>query len=234
MVLENTISTNTNSTTCPLCQRNQIVFYCADSKRPYLHCKVCDLVFVPANYHISSGLEKAEYDKHQNSAEDYGYRTFLSRLSEPLLERLEPRSKGLDFGCGPGPALPAMLAAHGHRVEIYDPFYAHYPEVLERQYDFVTTTEVFEHLREPARTLNQLWSLVKPGGVLGVMTKLVANKTAFEKWHYKNDPTHIIFFSKTTMQWLADFWCARQELVAGDAIIFRKPDKPPEYLTKTE
>lgn len=228
MVLESTIPRNTTSDICPLCLSNQIEFYCADGKRSYLHCEVCDLVFVPANYHISFDLEKAEYDKHQNSAEDFGYRTFLSRLSEPLLGRLEPQSRGLDFGCGPGPALPAMLTAHGHYVEIYDPFYAHYPEILERQYDFVTATEVFEHLREPARTLNRLWSLVKPGGMLGVMTKLVVNKAAFEKWHYKNDPTHIIFFSKKTMRWLADFWCARQELVADDAIIFRKSDKSPE------
>lgn len=210
------------STVCPLCLRSKIVFYCADSNRPYLRCECCDLVFVPVNYHISSGQEKVEYDKHQNSAEDSGYRHFLSRLSEPLLARLEPRSSGLDFGCGPGPALPDMLREQGHFVEIYDQFYARHLDVLDRRYDFVTATEVFEHLREPARTLNQLWSLVEPGGLLGVMTKLVASKTAFEKWHYKNDPTHIIFFSKTTMHWLAEHWHATREFVADDAIIFRK------------
>ena len=210
------------STICPLCLQNKIVFYCADSKRPYLRCEGCDLVFVPEDYHIPARREKVEYDKHQNSAEDSGYRRFLGRLSEPLLGRLEPRSSGLDFGSGPGPALPTLLREQGHSIEIYDQFYALYPEVLDRQYDFVTATEVFEHLREPARTLNQLWSLVKPGGLLGVMTKLVENKTAFEKWHYKNDPTHIIFFSETTMQWLAEYWRARKELVADDAIIFRK------------
>lgn len=207
---------------CPLCLQKKVNFYFEDRNRPYFHCQCCDLVFVPKDCHLSALQEKAEYDKHQNSVEDDGYRRFLGRLSEPLADRLEPQSHGLDFGCGPGPALPAMLIEQGHQVEMYDPFYAHYSEVLQRQYDFVTATEVFEHLREPASTLNQLWSLVKPGGFLGVMTKLVTSKTAFEKWHYKNDPTHIVFFSKITFQWLANYWSARHELVADDAVIFRK------------
>lgn len=194
----------------------------SDKKRQYLHCHECDLVFVPQQYHLAMTLEKAEYDKHQNSAGDPGYRKFLNRLCEPLAERLKPRSNGLDFGCGPGPALPVLLKELGHSVEVYDKFYARHPQVLQRQYDFVTATEVFEHLSDPAQTLNQLWSLLKTGGLLGVMTKLAIDKNAFEKWHYKNDPTHIIFFSQYTMRWLARYWRAEFEPVATDAFIFKK------------
>ena len=35
---------------------------------------------------------------------------------EPLLARLGPASHGLDYGCGPGPALATMLREEGHGV----------------------------------------------------------------------------------------------------------------------
>ena len=41
---------------------------------------------------------------------------FLGRLAEPLVERLDPGASGLDFGCGPGPALAAMLTRRGYTV----------------------------------------------------------------------------------------------------------------------
>ncbi|MGB2360319.1 MAG: methyltransferase, partial [Porticoccaceae bacterium] len=63
---------------------------------------------------MSSAAEKAIYDQHQNSPDDLQYRRFLSRLTEPLLERLGPCSRGLDFGCGPGPTLSVMMAEQGH------------------------------------------------------------------------------------------------------------------------
>lgn len=209
---------------CPLCGTGSVVFYLSDLKREYFHCDNCELVFVPEKYHLNPVQEKAEYDKHRNSADDPGYRQFLNRLCLPLLERLPPLSSGLDFGCGPGPALPAMLREQGHSLEVFDKFYASDTSVLEKRYDFVTATEVLEHLSRPAQTLDQLWSLVKPGGMLGVMTKQVTNKAAFNSWHYKNDPTHIVFFSANTLVWLSTQWNAGLEFVANDAIIFTKPN----------
>ena len=79
------------------------------------------LVYVPSRYWLTQEDEKAVYDLHQNDPDDRGYRKFLSRLSAPLLQKLPPNQWGLDFGCGPGPALPDLLKAGGHRVDLYDP-----------------------------------------------------------------------------------------------------------------
>ena len=49
-------------------------------------------------------------------------------------------------------------------MEIFDPFYAPDSKVLEQQYDFITTTEVLEHLHHPRSELDQLWSCLKPRG----------------------------------------------------------------------
>jgi hypothetical protein len=179
-------------------------------------------VFVPAHQQLSQQDEKAAYDFHQNSPDDAGYRHFLSRLSVPLAERLEANSQGLDFGCGPGPTLSVMLEEQGHQVALYDLYYANNPEVLTGQYDFITSTEVIEHLSQPWIELQRLWGLLKPGGYLGLMTKQTTTHASFANWHYKNDPTHISFFANKTFDYLGQQWGSVPEFIGADVIIFRK------------
>lgn len=110
-------------------------------------------------------------------------------------------------------------------MNIYDPHYCPDREVLQGslRYDFITATEVLEHLKDPARELELLWKLLKPMGWLGIMTKLALDRTAFSKWHYKNDATHICFFSTATMQWLARKWHTEVVQIGADVLFFQKP-----------
>jgi len=209
---------------CPLCNSNQSYHYFEDEKRPFHHCPTCSLVFVPPACHLSPTAEKAEYDLHQNDPWDQGYRSFLSRLFLPMQERLAPNSLGLDFGSGPGPTLSVMFEEVGHRMAIYDLFYARNTAVFCQTYDFITATEVVEHLHHPQFELDRLWSLLKPGSTLGIMTKLVIDQAAFAKWHYKNDPTHVCFFSRKTFTWLAGQWRANLAFFDNDVILLRKED----------
>lgn len=208
---------------CPLCQSRQTEFYYQDSKRDYYQCLYCLLVFVPPRYYLSSTQEKAEYDLHENSGEDAGYRRFLSRAITPLLARLPVGALGLDFGCGPAPVLQQMLQEHGFSVEVYDLFYAPDSRVLNSEYDFITATEVVEHLHHPERVLAQLWSCIKPGGWFVMMTKRVLDKNAFSRWHYKNDPTHVCFYSESTFEWLARRWNAQLIVADKDVVLLHKP-----------
>ncbi len=208
---------------CPLCNSQQTHYFCSDKLRDYLSCECCEMVFVPRRFHLGPDEEKAQYDLHENIADDSGYRRFLSRLADPLLDRLHPGSQGLDFGCGPGPCLSVMLEEQGHRVALYDLFYANNLRLLAGEYDFITATEVIEHLSRPLMELQRLWELLKPGGHLGLMTKLVANAEKFANWHYKNDPTHIRFFSRQSFVYLGEQWGCSPEFIGADVIIFRKP-----------
>jgi len=188
---------------CPLCSGYNIQHFSQDKKRNYWQCQACDLVFVDKSQQLNHDDEKAVYQQHENNPEDAGYRKFLSRMSQPMLERILPDSHGLDFGCGPGPTLSLMFEEAGHRMAIYDPYFANNPEALKQPYDFITSTEVFEHLSAPKQVLEQLIPILKPGGWLGLMTKRVIDQDAFKSWHYKNDPTHITFFSEQTFHLLS-------------------------------
>jgi SAM-dependent methyltransferase len=212
----------TTKTHCPLCAGADLSAYYADRSRTYRHCACCSLVFVPPACYLDREAERAEYDLHENSIYDQGYRAFLSRLMQPLITRLEPGARGLDFGCGPGPALAHMLRESGFDVSLYDSFYVPDRSVLNTAYDFICATEVVEHLHQPGRELAQLWSLLQPGGWLGIMTKLVRDRTSFASWHYKNDPTHVCFFSEQTWQWWARQYGASLTILGADVILLRK------------
>jgi len=210
------------SLACPLCHQSGAPLFHEDKKRPYQRCQQCYLVFVPQSWHLSAAAEKAEYDLHENSVDDLGYRTFLTRVFAPLCERLEVGSEGLDFGCGPGPALAAMFREAGFSMALYDKFYAPDATVLSRQYDFICCTEVIEHIADPATVLPSLLSCLRPGGWLGVMTKQVIDQQAFARWHYKNDPTHIAFYSRETFEWLAQQFQLELHFIDRDVVLLQK------------
>ena len=207
---------------CPLCFFAQSALFHRDPQRDFHRCKQCALVFVPTANHLSADDEKGYYDLHQNSPLDAGYRTFLERLAKPLLQQLKAASQGLDFGSGPGPTLSLMLEEAGHRVDLYDPFYAPLETVFTRQYDFICSSEVVEHLKAPGFELKRLWSLLRPSGVLAIMTKRVIDQSAFARWHYKNDPTHIVFFSEQTLHWLGRQWHVEPVFYGADVVFFKK------------
>lgn len=206
---------------CPLCRHAAQPFH-SDQYRSYNQCVECALVFVPSEYWLSPAEEKAYYDLHENSEQDAGYRRFLSRCADPLIATLPPASRGLDFGCGPAPLLARMLAEAGHQMALYDHFYYPDPDVLQEQYDFVVSTEVVEHLCAPQAELERLWALIHRHGVLALMTKLVISRERFANWHYIRDPTHIVFFSAATFEWLAQKFNAELTFPAADVVFLRK------------
>lgn len=217
-----TVDTAANSMSCPLCGATGAAAYHHDRFRSYRQCNICGLVFVPPDERLSAVDEKSYYDQHENELDDPGYRRFLSRLAHPLLERLTPGASGLDFGCGPGPAMACMLRAAGMHVDLYDPFYSPDTSVLNQQYDFITCTEVLEHLHRPGAELDRLFAMLKPSGWLGIMTKRVRDQKAFGNWHYIRDPTHVVFLSEASLTWIADHWRADLELPADDIALMHK------------
>jgi hypothetical protein len=189
----------------------------------YYQCQNCRLIFAPSKDRPDHDEEFARYETHENNPEDEGYRNFLSQLFDPLINLLEPNSEGLDFGSGPGPTLNLMFEEAGHQMRIYDSFYDDDPSVFEKNYDFITATEVVEHLFEPGKELDRLWGCLRSGGYLGIMTKIAEDDVSFfADWHYRLDITHVTFYTKDTFRWLADHWNASVEFTGDRVIIFRK------------
>lgn len=210
------------SKACPLCSAEVAGVFFHERGRDYFRCPSCGLIYLSSENRLPSEEERDRYRLHQNSPEDKQYRAFLNRLYAPLIERMPAGSRGLDFGSGPGPTLSVMFEEAGHSMELFDVFFANDPSVFNKQYDFITATEVLEHLHRPIEELERLWGCLKPGGWLGVMTKLARGREDFQKWHYKNDPTHICFFSRPTFNWLAGKWGADLTFTGDDVVLFHK------------
>ncbi len=209
---------------CPLCSSGMVRDHCRDQRRSFFRCDDCGLVFVPSSQFLSPEDERKRYDLHRNSPDDEGYRLFLHRMFLHLQVGLSPASSGLDFGSGTGQVLAQMFREAGHSMATYDPFYEPDRAVLRQQYDFITATEVVEHLRDPKRDLELLWACLRPGGYLGIMTRPAVDMAAFPMWHYKNDLTHVCFFSSQTFRWLADTWGSGVAYPESDIVLFRKQD----------
>lgn len=190
--------------------------------RVYYRCIGCGLVFVPAEFLLAPEEEKHIYAQHQNSPTDPGYCRFLMQLCEPMCARLSAPARGLDFGSGPEPVLAALFEARGHQMNIYDPYYAPEWRVLLQTYDFITCSEVIEHIYAPAEPLDRLWGSFVPGGLLGIMTSLVPDTGDFATWRYKDDPTHVRFYSRRTFEWLARKWNAPVQFLERGVVIFAK------------
>jgi len=173
----------------------------------YYHCQNCDLIFIDEADIIDSTEEKERYAQHDNNNQNKGYVKMFKRFINQVLElhiNLGKIETALDFGCGPGPVLADLLKEGGLKVDIYDPYF--YPEKVfkGKEYDLITSTEVFEHLKNPLNEIELLLEHLKDGGYLALMTSYHPGPDEFEDWWYKWDPTHITFYNQNTFREIAE------------------------------
>ena len=185
---------------CPLCRTAGCEPVRGADDRSYYRCGHCLLIFADARHRLSRAEEAAHYRTHENGIHQRGYVEFLDRVIEPMLPHLRPSTRGLDFGCGPGPTLSLLVRRQGIACEDYDPIFHDVP--LTPPYDFLFATECFEHFFSPARELERICGLLRPGGLLGIMTELWTDLSSFQSWYYTRDPTHVSFFHERTMEFI--------------------------------
>ncbi len=189
----------------------------------YWRCDSCRATWLDPADRLSAQDERRHYTLHENT-DDTGYRQFLARLANPLLDRLEPGLSGLDYGCGPGPVLAQMLEEAGHAMAVYDPFFADTPDVLDRTHDFITCTEVVEHFHDPRGEFEHLDGMLNPGGWLAIMTCFQTDDGKFADWHYRRDPTHVVFYREETLRHVAGQRGWTCEIPAKDIALMHKPE----------
>lgn len=208
---------------CPVCRSQQIKHFARLEDRDYFRCEICLATFMAQIHWPDSAEARACYLLHENDPENISYRSFLSRLSEPLLHKLRPGSRILDYGCGPGPALAAMLREAGHEVAVFDPVFFADHSVLDRQYDAVTCTEVAEHFFYPADEFDRLSELLSPDGWLAVMTCFQTIDERFANWQYRKDKTHVVFYREATLRHLAEQRGWHCEIPVKNVALMHKP-----------
>lgn len=207
---------------CPVCLAPARPLLVVDG-RAYWACSVCEARFLDPGMRPTAQQELAHYRHHQNDPDDSRYRRFLSKLAGPLLERLPGPSEGLDYGCGPGPALAAMLREAGHTVALYDPFFAPDVATLAARYDFITCSETAEHFHRPAEEFARLMAMVRPGGWLAIMTCFQTDDALFAGWRYRMDPTHVVFYREETFRVIGRRTGWTVDVPLKDVVLMRCP-----------
>lgn len=210
---------------CPLCNHSKgLEAVEGPLDRHYFHCPECDLIFVVSTDLLSVDEERKRYVLHENDINDPGYVGFLSQAVEPALPFLDSGMEGLDFGSGPGPALSMLLREKGLHCQDYDPVFG--PSLPDGSFDFIFSTEAFEHFHDPVKEMNLIDERLNPGGYLIVMSMWHHGPGNFRNWFYARDDTHVLFFSLKTFLFIASQW--QYELILDDGkrvVIFRKKDR---------
>lgn len=214
----------TSSQNCPLCLGPGRYFHSDEARGwRYRICDKCDLIWLDPKDRLRLNAEHAHYEQHNNKPEDPNYRAFLGRLWEPLKHRLLPGARGLDYGSGPGPTLHLMAQESGFSCEHYDPFFHRDDSVFEQRYDFITCSEAAEHFYHPHQEFKKLANLLKPDGWLGVMTRRYHTGLDFVTWHYRNDPTHVAFYSDRSFKFIArQYGFDDPEFLSESVVVLRK------------
>lgn len=187
---------------CRLCLNNKMTKVPGIDSRNYYLCENCKLINVDTNDFINPVEEEKRYLSHNNGIEFEGYVDFLNRAITPALKYLNSNMVGLDYGCGYNPTLSKILAGHNIICEDYDPFFI--KNKLNKKYNFIFSTEVFEHFFYPKEEIEKLINLLVNKGMLIIMTERWKNLDHFKNWYYARDNSHVSFFNDATFSFIGN------------------------------
>ena len=207
---------------CTVCKNNKIEFFLNVEDLDYWQCALCKATMLDPIKFISSNKEKKHYLKHNNEINDTRYRIFLSNLIEPLKDKISIDDMGLDYGCGYAPALADILKKDGFNVELYDPFFFKNENIFCRKFNFITCSEVVEHFFKPYEEFNKIDSLLAKNSWLAIMTKFMTEDYLFKNWHYRRDPTHVVFYKKITFKIIASQRNWKINFPSENIVLFNK------------
>ncbi|MCR4789537.1 MAG: class I SAM-dependent methyltransferase [Treponemataceae bacterium] len=195
----------------------------------YFLCSSCQSISLEEECFLKPDLQKERYLLHNNSLEDDGYKNYLEKFLTRSLEAFQEYGTAeledaiyLDYGSGPNPCLCELVRSKSLFKEClsYDLFFA--PDLPCQKVDYMTCLEVAEHFENPLQSFRQLSSLLKEGGILSLQTHLLSENIDFEKWWYREDTTHVCFYTEKGL-----IECAKKAGLVflkktGNTCLFRK------------
>jgi len=193
---------------CSLCNSSNNNYKIDNHGKKYHICNNCELIMLDKEFYLTKEEEKQRYQLHENSTENKGYLNYLNNIiTNSITPFLKPGNRLLDFGCGPEKTWAEILKKKRYDVSTYDPYFDNNSEWLNTKFDAITAIEVFEHLISPEKELNSLSKCLNRGNYLIIRTMLHSNDwDNFKKWWYKDDPTHISFYSRVSIDYICKTW----------------------------
>ena len=221
----------TDSVACDLCGANdyQVLFEGRDRLHqrpgifPVVQCRQCQLVYLnprPAEDTL------ADYYPEDYSAFQRGggitqrIQSWLRvRQARRIQKTIPLGGRILEVGCATGDLLvplrdmgvavagieislhAAEIARRDHNLEVHTGTLFDAP-YAPNSFDVVVLRHVIEHFPSACRALEQIFSLLKPGGVLFITTPNIDSldgKIFGRYWHDLDPPRHLVIFSVATL-----------------------------------
>jgi pseudouridine kinase len=223
---------------CPLCdgppRRNL-----STKKRSFFVCDSCGFIWADPKTHLDQEAERTRYRLHENSRDNDGYVNFITAILDRGLQRWETlhhideptggtaacKPLVLDWGAGPEPLATELLRDRGYEVQSYDPLFGPPLPPLDRLFDIILCIEVAEHFKRPPEDFITMARYLKPGGLLLIHTHTLQKdlfaakentlREFFSPWWYKEDPTHVSFYSERSLRALGFISGLRYEKPEG-------------------
>ena len=210
---------------CNICLLNTIIVKDIKKNISYYRCKSCGFTALDSRALVDTISEKKHYEKHNNNFECKGYvemfEVFISNAIEPYIPNIKTV---LEFGCGHTPVLAELLKQQKLEVDHYDLYF--FPEKIyeTKKYDLITSTEVFEHLKEPKNILKTLVNALNDKGYIILMTQFPSKSDEeFLNWWYRRDITHISFFTPKSFEIMAkEVGLKVLKLINENIVVFQK------------
>ncbi|CAA6803170.1 MAG: Putative methyltransferase associated with DUF414 [uncultured Campylobacterales bacterium] len=209
---------------CKICENKTRELKDIKKSLTYFRCNSCGFTSLDEKNIVDKNTEKKHYEKHENSFEDLGYVKMFEDFVDVAVKPLGAIQTALEFGCGFAPVLCSLLEKRGITVHKYD-YYFHPVKIYEnKKYDLITSTEVFEHLKDPLITFDLLTKCLSEDGYLVLMTKFTLNNDQeFLKWWYRRDITHISFFTPKSFEVIASkFGLKVLKTINENIVVFKK------------
>ena len=222
---------------CPVCHNQNINhiltaedFLVTREKFQIYSCQNCGLRFTnprPNDDQLAGYYDSDEYISHSNEGSSlinglYKIaRTFTLRRKRKLIESLSQSKRLLDVGCGTGHFID-YCQQHDWQVSGVEPneiartqaeektkivIRQDLSEVADTSFQVITLWHVLEHLPNLEQTMNQLKSLLAPGGVIIIA---VPNFEAYEAsvfkeyWAAYDVPRHLYHFNPNALEQLVN------------------------------
>ncbi|MFN2442686.1 MAG: glycosyltransferase [Thermoanaerobaculia bacterium] len=212
---------------CPVCfstevsTRTQIRGWVV---RQCFRCKCRYLASFPSDDELETLYNDSYFSSHRDAEHGYATReltpatarTGEKRLSV-LRRHLPPRARILEVGAGNGLfgrlaarefdyvgidlADEAVRAARSEGLEVFRSSLSHFVNTGS-QFDAVTLFHVFEHLNDPHDALARISDLLKPNGILVLITpdtESVLCAISGDRWVSYKFPEHLILYSRSAL-----------------------------------
>lgn len=189
---------------CRICDNDAFMFFYVS--RAFYLCKNCGFIFTDCTLTLEE--IKKHYQSQYLNAFDWDKEAIT--LLEIVNFAVKPR-KILDFGSGSG-LLADELRSMGLEVDTYEPMQHgdFRSEDYNNSYDLVILNEVIEHITDVLKIIGYICPVTRPGGIIFIstcMTDAIINEPdkfheLFGSWWYKDDQTHVSFFSQLTFEYI--------------------------------